>query len=92
VTRGQTNIELSRSEFNLLLSLVRSAGRCVSRQRLMEGVWGANPGVSSGALDVLMNSLRSKIDAAYQPKLIHTVRGLGYLLGDSWQALEPTPQ
>jgi DNA-binding response OmpR family regulator len=92
VTRGQTSIELSRSEFNLLLSLVQSAGRCVSRQTLMEGVWGANPGVSSGALDVLMNSLRSKIDAAYQPKLIHTVRGLGYLLGDSWQALEPTPQ
>ena len=92
VTRGKNNIDLSRSEFNLLLSLVRSAGQCVSRQNLMEGVWGANPEVGSGALDVLVNSLRSKIDASYQPKLIHTVRGSGYLLSSSWptweQALE----
>ncbi len=84
VTRGNNNIDLSRSEFNLLLSLVRSAGQCVPRQSLMEGVWGANPGVGSGALDVLVNSLRGKIDASYQPKLIHTVRGSGYLLSSSW--------
>lgn len=84
VTRGTDNIDLSRSEFNLLLSLVRSAGQCVSRQSLMEGVWGDNPGVRSGALDVLVNSLRGKIDGSYQSKLIHTVRGSGYLLSSSW--------
>jgi DNA-binding response OmpR family regulator len=88
VSRGNHNIELSRSEFNLLLSLVRSAGQCVSRQSLMECVWGANPEVGSGALDVLVNSLRGKIDDSYRPKLIHTVRGSGYRLSNSWLALE----
>jgi DNA-binding response OmpR family regulator len=90
VSRGDKNVELSRSEFNLLVSLVRSAGQCVSRRSLMEGVWGANPDVSSGALDVLVNSLRSKIDVSSQPKLIHTVRGSGYILSSSWQGTERT--
>jgi len=88
VTRGNSKIDLTRSEFNLLLSLAESSGRCVSRQSLMEGVWGANPEVSGGALDVLVNSLRSKIDAPNRPKLIHTVRGSGYLLSNSWHARE----
>jgi DNA-binding response OmpR family regulator len=90
VTRGNSNIDLTRSEFSLLLSLARSTGRCVSRQHLMEGVWGASPDVGAGALDVLVNSLRGKIDASHQPKLIHTVRGSGYLLSSSWQVLENT--
>ena len=88
VTRGNTNIDLTRTEFNLLLSLARSVGRCVSRQSLMEGVWGANSEVGAGALDVLVNSLRGKVDASHQLKLIHTVRGSGYLLGGSGQAFE----
>jgi DNA-binding response OmpR family regulator len=88
VGRGNYNIELSRSEFNLLLALVRSSGQCVSRQSLMECVWGANPEVGSGALDVLVNSLRGKIDDSFQTKLIHTVRGSGYLLSSSSMALE----
>jgi DNA-binding response OmpR family regulator len=88
VSRGNHNIELSRSEFSLLLSLVRSAGQCVSRQCLMECVWGAKPEVGSGALDVLVNSLRAKLDDSYRPKLIHTVRGSGYLLSSSSLALE----
>jgi DNA-binding response OmpR family regulator len=88
VSRGNHNIELSRSEFSLLLSLVRNAGQCVSRQSLMECVWGAKPEVGSGALDVLVNSLRGKLDDSYRPKLIHTVRGSGYLLSSSSMALE----
>lgn len=88
VTRANSNIDLTRSEFSLLLSLARNAGRCVSRQTLMEGVWGANPEVGAGALDVLVNSLRSKIDASHKPKLIHTVRGSGYLLGMEWRTME----
>jgi len=88
VTRGDNSIDLTRSEFSLLLSLARSAGRCVSRRSLMESVWGASPEVGAGALDVLVNSLRSKLDASDQPKLIHTVRGSGYLLSNSW----PTPE
>jgi DNA-binding response OmpR family regulator len=80
VTRGSTQIDLSRSEFSLLVSLIRSAGRCVSRQSLMKGVWGSDPEVGSGALDVLVNSLRNKIDAPYPRKLIGTVRRSGYIL------------
>lgn len=86
VRRDTISIDLTRSEFSLLVSLLRSAGRCVSRQTLMEGVWGANPGVGSGALDVLVNSLRGKIDGPYQHKLIRTVRRSGYILTC------PTPQ
>ena len=85
VSRGDRTIELSRSEFALLLLLVRSAGECVSRRSLMECVWGENPEVGSGALDVLVNSLRSKIDLSSRPKLIHTIRGSGYLLSSSMQ-------
>jgi DNA-binding response OmpR family regulator len=88
VTRGNRNIDLSRSEFNLLLSLIRSAEQSVSRQNLMEGVWGSTPDVGPGALDVLVNSLRSKIDAPHQPKLIHTVRGFGYILTSSGRIVE----
>ena len=85
VSRGDRTIELSRSEFALRLLLVRSAGECVSRRSLMECVWGENPEVGSGALDVLVNSLRSKIDLSSRPKLIHTIRGSGYLLSSSMQ-------
>lgn len=85
VRRGSEKIELSRSEFSLLLSLVRNRGRCVPRLSLIECVWGADSEVGSGALDVLVNSLRTKINALNRPKLIHTVRGCGYVLGDAWQ-------
>lgn len=80
VVRDKIGIDLTRSEFNLLLSLVRSAERCVPRQKLMEGVWGPESRIGPGALDVLVNSLRTKIDGHYSHKFIRTVRGSGYLL------------
>jgi DNA-binding response OmpR family regulator len=80
VVRANRHIDLSRSEFSLLVSLIRSAGQCVPRQSLMEGVWGSDSNIGPGALDVLINSLRGKIDAPYQQKLIHTVRRSGYML------------
>ena len=80
VTRDCMSVDLTRSEFNLLIALIRSAGRCVSRQGLMESVWGSDPAVGQGALDVLVNSLRSKIDLPHQRKLIKTVRRSGYIL------------
>jgi DNA-binding response OmpR family regulator len=80
VTRGNANIELTRTEFALLGRLVRSAGSCVSRESLTESIWGADPEVSPGALDVLVNALRRKIDAPFKHKLIGTVRGEGYAL------------
>ena len=90
VTRGRSHIDLSRTEFSLLLLLMRSAGQCVSRHSLMEGVWGSNSDIGSGALDVLVNSLRSKIDVPHETRLIHTVRGVGYVLNDSGRTCELT--
>jgi DNA-binding response OmpR family regulator len=78
--RGGMHIDLSRAEFALLVRLARSAGQCVSRRELMGSVWGRDHGVSPGALDVLVNSLRGKIDSPFPDKLIGTVRGSGYML------------
>lgn len=79
VTRNLKSIDLTRTEFLLLACLVRWAGRCVARQALMDAVWGKNHCVGQSTLDVLVNSLRSKFDAAYPEKLIGTVRGSGYV-------------
>ena len=79
VLRTGKNIDLSRSEFTLLLSLLRHAGQCVSRQDLTESIWGVGSDVGHGTLDVLINALRSKIDMPFPHKLIRTVRGMGYL-------------
>jgi len=80
VTRNGNSVDLARLEFLLLTCLARRAGRCVPRQALFEFVWGADHPVGPGALDVLVNSLRPKIDAPPRKKLIGTVRGLGYIL------------
>ncbi|MGB6692361.1 MAG: response regulator transcription factor [Terracidiphilus sp.] len=80
VTRANSNIDLTRTEFALLTRLARSAGQCVSRQELILSVWGADRHVGAGALDVLINALRNKIDARYEHKVIGTVRGSGYML------------
>lgn len=80
VTRGDASIELTRTEFALLGRLARSAGGCVSRQALTASIWGSDPGIGPGALDVLVSGLRRKIDAPFEHKLIRTVRGSGYLL------------
>lgn len=92
VRRDRAVIDLTRSEFNLLLALIRSAEQCVSRQELTERVWGMDSNVSPGALDVLVNSLRSKIDGPYRDKLILTVRGVGYQLACRPQVREEMRQ
>jgi two-component system, OmpR family, copper resistance phosphate regulon response regulator CusR len=79
VTRSAKNVDLTRHEFQLLACLMRRVGECVPRKQLMEVVWGAECGVGASALDVLVNSLRTKIDAPYTEKLIGTVRGAGYI-------------
>ena len=78
VVRGNKRVALSKSEFSLLVSLLRDAGRCVSRDSLTESIWGADANVGPGTLDVLVNALRSKLDSPYHQKLILTVRGSGY--------------
>jgi len=78
VTRNGESVDLTRLEFLLLVCLARRAGRCVPRKTLMQTLWGPEQVVGPSALDVLMNSLRAKIDAPYRKKVIGTVRGIGY--------------
>ncbi|MGA7857280.1 MAG: response regulator transcription factor [Terracidiphilus sp.] len=78
VARNMKSIDLSRLEFLLLVCLARRAGQCMPREALIEFVWGPNHAVGASALDVLVNSLRAKIDAPFRESLIGTVRGTGY--------------
>jgi len=90
VMRHKQSIDLTRQEFLLLTGLMRCAGQCVSRQALMKCVWGANHAIGASALDVLVNSLRSKIDSPFHKKLIGTVRGSGYVFKHAVSAAERT--
>ncbi len=81
-------IEMTRTEYLLLEVLVQHSPEVVSRSSIIDAVWGRSSGVTPGALDVLVNSLRSKIDARFTAKLIHTVRGIGYLLKAENPAIE----
>jgi DNA-binding response OmpR family regulator len=79
-TRGGRTIELTAREYRLLEFLMRSAGRLCGRMMILEKVWdyGFDPGTN--LVDVYVRRLREKIDAGFEPKLLHTVRGSGYLL------------
>ena len=81
-TRGNHRIDLTRQEYLLLVALMRRAGQCVPRQQLIESIWGRNRTTGPSALDVLVNSLRAKIDVPFQTRLICTVRGSGYFFRD----------
>jgi DNA-binding response OmpR family regulator len=78
--RGKTQVRLTRTEFAIVESLLRSAGRVVTRRRLIETVWGDDREIGDNNLDVFIRFLRVKIDGTGQRRLIHTVRGLGYCL------------
>ena len=88
VTRENRRIDLSRQEYLLLITLMRGAGQCVSRQKLMESIWGQNHTTGSSTLDVLVNSLRAKMDVPFRTRLIGTVRGVGYFLRKSTELPE----
>jgi DNA-binding response OmpR family regulator len=80
VTRKGQTIDLTRTEFLLLELLAQSSPQVASRISLIEGIWGSVDEVSPGALDVLVNSLRNKLDSQFSTKLLLTVRGIGYQL------------
>jgi DNA-binding response OmpR family regulator len=80
VSRKKQWIDLSRTEYLLLELLARNSPRVVSRNDLTAGIWRGAHEVSTGALDVLVNSLRSKVDAPFSVKMVHTIRGAGYTL------------
>jgi DNA-binding response OmpR family regulator len=80
VSRAGEDILLTRTEYNLLERLMYRAGKVVPRRSLIEAVWGFDREIEENTLDAFVRLLRTKIDAEGQPKLIHTVRGVGYMI------------
>jgi DNA-binding response OmpR family regulator len=82
VTRAGRKIDLKLKEFSLLEFLLRNARRTVTRTMIIEHVWDIHFDSVSNVVDVHINTLRNKIDRPFSPPLIHTVRGVGYVLTD----------
>ena len=80
VWRGYAAVALTPTEFAILECLLKSAGRIVTRQRLIDTVWGSERDVGNNNLDVFIRLLRTKVDGPGQPRLIQTSRGIGYCL------------
>ena len=80
VRRGSSLIELTPREFELLDLLMTNADRVLPREVILERIWGYDSDVDPNVLDVYIGYLRKKIDSTHQPRLIHTVRGVGYSL------------
>jgi heavy metal response regulator len=80
VTRADRAIDLTAREYALLEYFLRNPGRVLSRALIAQHVWGVSFDTFTNVIDVYVNYLRRKIDADFEPKLIHTVRGAGYVL------------
>jgi two-component system OmpR family response regulator len=78
--RGDTKIELTVREYRLLEFLLRNAGRICGRMSIIEKVWDYDFDPGTNLVDVYVRRLREKIDDGFEPKLLHTVRGIGYVL------------
>ena len=81
--RGETKIELTVREYRLLEFLMRSADRLCGRMMILEKVWDYNFDPGTNLVDVYIRRLREKIDAGFEPKLLQTVRGAGYVLKET---------
>jgi len=79
-TRGDRALDLTRTEFSLLELLMRNPGRVLSRSMIYEQVWGYDFGPSSNSLDVYIGYLRRKTESGGEPRLVQTVRGIGFVL------------
>jgi DNA-binding response OmpR family regulator len=80
VKRGKREIELTNREFELLEYLARNQKLVVSRERLLEDVWGYDPFEQTNTIDVFISNLRRKLESGGEPRLLHTKRGAGYVL------------
>lgn len=80
VRRGDRRIDLSPTEYALLEYLARGAGQVLSRTMILEHVWDMNHDPMTNVIDVHINRLRKKVDHGFDPPLIHTIRGAGYVL------------
>ena len=80
VRRGESEIDLQPREYSLLEYLMRNAGNVVTKTMILEHVWDYHFDPQTNVVDVLVHRLRSKIDHGFEPKLIHTIRGVGDVL------------
>lgn len=80
VWRGDRNISLTKTEFVLLELLMRRPGQVMTRDRIQDSVWGFDRSIESNTIDAFVRLLRNKIDIDGEAALIHTVRGVGYVL------------
>ena len=81
-TRAQQRLDLTAKEFNLLALLLRRRGQILSRTTLAEQVWDMNFDSDTNVVEVAVRRLRAKLDDPFDAKLLHTVRGMGYVLED----------
>jgi len=79
VTRGERTVELTQREFELLEYLMRNERIVISRQRLLDEVWGYDPFSTTNTIEVFVSNVRPKLEAD-EPRLLHTIRGAGYVL------------
>jgi DNA-binding response OmpR family regulator len=80
VQRAERAIELTQREFELLEYLMRNERIVISRQRLLDEVWGYDPFSTTNTIEVFVSNLRRKLEADGEPRLLHTIRGAGYVL------------
>jgi DNA-binding response OmpR family regulator len=80
VARGERTIDLTQREFELLEYLMRNERIVISRQRLLDEVWGYDPFSMTNTIEVFVSNLRRKLEAGGEPRLLHTIRGAGYVL------------
>jgi DNA-binding response OmpR family regulator len=80
VARGDRVVELTQREFELLEYLMRNERIVVPRQRLLEEVWGYDPFATTNTIEVFVSNLRRKLEAGGETRLLHTIRGAGYVL------------
>jgi DNA-binding response OmpR family regulator len=80
VTRDGRDVDLTQREFELLEYLMRNERIVISRQRLLDEVWGYDPFSVTNTIEVFVSNLRRKLEADGEPRLLHTIRGAGYVL------------
>ena len=78
--RGERTLDLTNREFELLEYLMRNERLVISRERLLEEVWGYDPMAMTNTIDVFISNLRRKLEAEGEPRILHTKRGAGYVI------------
>jgi two-component system, OmpR family, response regulator MprA len=91
VTRGERPVELTRTEFTLLELLMAHPRQVLTREQILHAVWGFDYEPASNSLDVYVMYLRRKTEAGGEPRLVQTVRGVGYTLREPRQPRQPSP-